>query len=210
MQSIGYFAKVAIVRRRARCAVLAAGLLPALLIHAAASRADSQVAAGPGPHEIGSWSALIPWPQIAIYAASLPDGRILTWSSTETNDWPSSREFTHASLFSPNTETFEITDNQFHDMFCAGVATLEDGRVVAAGGNPYDVRTSAFDPASLSWRALADMNFNRWYGTALALPSDEIFATFASGAGNISERYNPATNAWTRTTGATMQDLLDE
>src|SRR3989442_1749861 len=175
LQSIGCLVNGAIVRHRARCAVLVAGLLPAFLLLAAPSRADFQYAAGGAPHEIGSWSAVIPWPQIAIYAASLPDGRILTWSSTETNDWPSSREFTHASLFNPNTETFEIADNQFHDMFCAGVATLEDGRVVAAGGNPYDVRTSAFDPASLSWRALADMNFNRWYGTALALPSNEIF-----------------------------------
>ena len=82
-------------------------------------------------------------------------------------------------------------------MFCAGVSTLEDGRIVAAGGNPFDTRTSAFNPATLTWQALANMNFTRWYGTTLALPSNEIFSTFANAAGNTSERYNPASNAWT-------------
>src|SRR5262245_56234137 len=95
-------------------------------------------------------------------------------------------------------------------MFCAGVATPEDGRNVASGGNPFDTRTSAFDPATLSWQALANMNFNRWYGTNLTLPSNEIFSTFANAAGNTSERYTPASDTWTQTTGATMQDLLNE
>src|SRR5206468_2949244 len=68
----------------------------------------------------------------------------------------------------------------------------------------------AFDPQTLTWKALANMNVNRWYGTALALPTNEIFQTFANAAGNTSERYSASANVWTQTTGATMQDLLDE
>ncbi|HEU4428402.1 MAG TPA: PA14 domain-containing protein, partial [Myxococcota bacterium] len=164
----------------------------------------------PNPALVGAWSPVIAWPHIAITAANLPDGRVLTWSSTETNAFPSSVEFTHAAVFDPVTLGFTTSNNGFHDMFCAGVATLEDGRIVAAGGNPNDTRTTAFDPTTLGWQPLANMNFNRWYSTTLALPSDELFATFANAAGNTSERYSAASNAWTQTSGATMQDLLNE
>jgi YVTN family beta-propeller protein len=163
-----------------------------------------------GPAATGTWGSVITWPHIAITAAALTDGRILTWSSTETNAFPSSTELTRAAVFDPATTTFTTVNNNFHDMFCAGVSTLEDGRIVAAGGNPYDTRTSVFNPATLTWSALANMAQNRWYGTLLALPSNELFATFANAAGNTSERYNPATNGWTNLAGATMQDLLNE
>jgi len=164
----------------------------------------------PDPHVVGSWGPVIPWPHVAITAASLADGRVLTWSSTEINEFPSNREFTHATLFDPSTLTFQTVDNDFHDMFCAGVATLEDGRIVASGGNPNDTRTTSFDPLTLQWQALANMSFNRWYGTSLALPSNEVFSTFANAGGNTAERYSPASNSWTYTSGATMQDLVNE
>jgi YVTN family beta-propeller protein len=159
---------------------------------------------------LGSWGPIIPWPHIPITIANLPDGRILSWSSTETNAFPSSTELTHSAVYNPTTGAFTTTDNNFHDMFCAGVSTLEDGRIVAAGGNPFDTRVSSFNPATLVWSALTPMTQTRWYGTLLALPSNELFSTFANAAGNTSERYNPATNSWTPTTGATMQDLLNE
>ena len=43
-------------------------------------------------------------------------------------------------------ETFVNADSNFHDMFCAGITTLEDGTILASGGNPSDRRTSSFDP----------------------------------------------------------------
>src|SRR5258705_2451161 len=121
---------------------------------------------------VGSWGPVIAWPHIPISIATLADGRVLTWSSTETNAFPSSTELTHSALYDPSTGTFQTTDNNFHDMFCAGVSRLEDGRIVAAGGNPYDTRVSTFNPASLTWQALANLNENRWYGTLLELPSN--------------------------------------
>ena len=165
----------------------------------------------PSPRQAGRWSLVMPWPHIAISAAVLADGRVLTWSSNAVNDFRATEnENTHAALFDPATGAFSTTDNGFHDMFCAGVSTLEDGRIVASGGNPYDTRTSAFNPGTLAWQPLANMNFNRWYNTNLTLPDNEIFSTFANAAGNTSERYDPALNAWTQTPGADMQDLLNE
>lgn len=164
----------------------------------------------PAKSVVGDWGSVINWPEIAISAANLPDGRVLTWSSTETNAFPSSTEFTHASVFDPSNESFITVDSNFHDMFCAGIATLEDGRIVASGGNPDDDRTSAFDPATLSWSSLANMFDRRWYATSVALPDNSVFSTFGKSAGNRSERYVADQNSWTRTLNADMQTLLNE
>lgn len=173
--------------------------------------ADGQLSfTGTDKSEIGEWGAVIPWPEIAISAANLPDGRVVTWSSTETNAFPSNTEFTHASVFDPVTGGFLTVDNNFHDMFCAGVATLENGVIVAAGGNPQDRKTSSFDPATLTWTRLADMNDERWYATAVAMPTNQVFSSFGKAAGNRSERYDPVTNVWTATPNANMQTLVDE
>lgn len=160
--------------------------------------------------QTGSWGPVIDWPMIAISAANLPDGRILTWSSTETNSFPSNREFTHATVFDPANNSFTPVNSNFHDMFCAGLSLLEDGRLVASGGNPDDNRTSTFDPVTMEWSALANMNDRRWYATNLTLPDNRIFSTFGKSSGNRSERYNPFDNTWTRTNGASMQTLLSE
>ncbi|MFK7794194.1 MAG: Ig-like domain-containing protein [Gammaproteobacteria bacterium] len=160
--------------------------------------------------QAGEWGPVIAWPHIAISAANLPDGRILTWSSTETNEFPANREYTHSAIFDPSNNTFQNTDNNFHDMFCAGVSTLENGVIIASGGNPTDRRTSMFDPSSSTWAPLADMFDLRWYATNATLPNNEIFATFGLGAGNRSEKYDSDTNAWTRTPNANMQTLLNE
>jgi YVTN family beta-propeller protein len=174
---------------------------------------DTAVPAPPAsadPSTVGSWGPVIAWPHIPISIANQPDGRILSWSSTEIDGFPDGAENSHSALFNPTTGTFQTTDNNFHDMFCAGVSTLEDGRVVAAGGNPYDTRVSAFNPSTQTWGALANMNENRWYGTLLALPSNELWSTFANAASNVSERYSAASNSWVRTLGAPMTDLLNE
>ena len=162
------------------------------------------------PSEIGDWGPVIAWPEIAISAASLPDGRVLTWSSTETNAFPSNAEFTHASVFDPETESFITVDNDFHDTFCAGIATLENGVIVAAGGNPDDRKTSSFDPATLAWSRLDDLNDLRWYGATVTLPNNHIFSTFAKTAGDRSETYDPTTNVWTPRPNATMATLVTE
>ncbi|MBY0400197.1 NPCBM/NEW2 domain-containing protein, partial [Myxococcota bacterium] len=148
------------------------------------------------PASIGSWGPVIPFPEISISAAVLPDGRILSWSSTEIDAFPDFDERTRASVFDPATGSFVAVDNGFHDMFCAGVATLENGIIVAAGGNPSDRRVSSFNPATNGWSPLADMIDYRWYGIAATLPDNTVFASFARDAGGRTEVYSPATNTW--------------
>ncbi|MEZ4330284.1 MAG: NPCBM/NEW2 domain-containing protein [Myxococcota bacterium] len=160
--------------------------------------------------EYGAWGPVIQWPHIAISAANLPDGRVLSWSSTETNAFPSGPNFTHASVFDPVTESFINVDSDFHDMFCAGISTLENGTIVASGGNPSDRRTSAFNPATLSWSPLANMIDLRWYATNVTMPDNRIFTSFGKDAGNRSEIYDSTTDTWTPTPNANMQTLVSE
>ena len=163
-----------------------------------------------GPAEEGEWGPVIPWPEIAISAVNLPDGRVLTWSSTEVDAFPTNREFAHASVFDPVTETFITVDNDFHDTFCAGISTLENGIIVAAGGNPDDDRTSSFNPRTLGWAPLQNMFDRRWYGTLIAMPNNQLFTTFAKTSGNRSEIYDSVSNNWRRTPNASMQALVDD
>ena len=173
--------------------------------------ADGQlVYASYNESDYGKWGPVIQWPHIAISAANLPDGRILSWSSTETDGFPSGPNFTHASVFDPVSLTFINVDSNFHDMFCAGVSTLEDGTILASGGNPSDRRTSSFDPNTLTWSPRADMIDRRWYATNVTMPDNRVFSSFGKDAGNRSELYDPATNTWTATPNVDMQTLVDE
>ncbi len=159
---------------------------------------------------LGEWGPVITWPHVAISAANLSDGRVLTWSSTETDAFPANANFTHAAIFDPSDNSFTNIDNNFHDMFCAGLSMLEDGTIIASGGNPYDNRVSKFDPETLTWSALPDMFDSRWYGTNVTLPNNQVFSSFGRQAGNRSEKYDPRLNQWIRTPNASMQTLLDE
>ena len=157
----------------------------------------------------GQWSNIIAWPHIAIAAASLPDGRILTWASNEKTRFPVAAHFTHSAVFNPANNSFQTTNNPNHDMFCAGISLLEDGTVLASGGNPQLKNTSLFNSNSSSWSAGPLMNQQRWYGTNLTLPSGEVFSTFAKGANNSPEVYTPGA-AWTDVPLASMADLWNE
>nr|MDJ0794805.1 PA14 domain-containing protein [Woeseiaceae bacterium] len=148
----------------------------------------------PSVADAGEWGPVITWPHIAISAANLPDGRVLTWSSTETNAFPSNREFTHSAVFNPADNTFVDTSSNFHDMFCAGVSMLETGEIVASGGNPDDSRTSVFNPGTLTWEPLAEMFDRRWYASNITLPNNDVFSTFGKSAGNRSEKYDADAN----------------
>jgi len=165
----------------------------------------------PSPNLMGSWGPVLAWPHIPISIANLPDGRIPDLVVDRDQCVPERHRVhplgglgSEAPARSPPPTATSTT--------CSARACPRSrtGRIVAAGGNPYDTRVSAFNPSSLTWGALANLNENRWYGTLLELPSDELFSTFANAAGDVSERYSPPNNFWIRTPGAPMTDLLNE
>ena len=159
--------------------------------------------------EIGQWSSVINWPHIPVSMAHLPDGRIVTWASNERTSFPVEDAFTHSAIFNPITNSFQTTNNPRHDMFCAGISLLEDGTIVAAGGNPQLTHSSVFNPGSLSWGEAPFMNQQRWYSTNVAMPNGTVFATFAKGADFTPELFRPD-SGWINLPGASMADLFNE
>lgn len=170
------------------------------------SGGSSSGAVGNGP---GKWSGVIDWPHIAVSAANLGDGRVITWSSNERDAFPGGVMFSHSAVFNPQNNNFQTTNNPGHDMFCAGVSLLGDGSVLASGGNPTLRETSLFDPTTLDWQPTDLMDKTRWYGTSVTLGNGDVFASFAKGAGSTSEVYS-AGDGWRDTPGASMQTLNDE
>jgi hypothetical protein len=68
------------------------------------------------------------------------------------------------------------------DMFCNGMALLQDGRAVIDGGtiqyDPFDgqPRVAAFDPATNTFTNVQNMAHGRWYPTVLTLGDGRVMA----------------------------------
>lgn len=139
--------------------------------------------AGPDdPWEGGQWGPVIPWPHIAVSAANLPDGRILTWSGSERDTWPTTEQ-TYSATWDPSTNVFEEIFHPTHNMFCAHLAMLEDGRVFVNGGrnqtnSPW---TSIFDFRNDEWIQIENMESGgRWYPTTIATAEGDIFTAIGT------------------------------
>ena len=175
----------------------------ALAAEAAAFAPAFEAAAAPptDPTGAGAWGPVIPWtPHIPVTAATLADGRLLTFASNQRTTFPSGPEFTYAAVWDPATGQFTEINNTRHDMFCGGTAMLPDGRVVINGGRNTTVLASVFDFRTSQWTALPNMNDPRWYNTSVALTDGSVFTVSGSGGSNTAERWDSATG-WRRLTG---------
>ena len=94
-------------------------------------------------------------------------GRVLFFDAWEIPGTPSAR------LWDPATNTYTSVPNNFAELFCAGHVLTPDGRLLTAGGhNGAGVGTTDatfFDPTTLQWTALGDLNYARWYPSVTPL-----------------------------------------
>lgn len=164
------------------------------------------VPTGPAPtpaqrSEVGQWGPVISWtPHIPVTAASLPDGRLLTFSSNQRTTFPVGSEFTYAAVWNPATGVFTEINNNRHDMFCGGTAMLPDGRVVVNGGRNTVRLSSIFDWRTSQWSVMPNMNDGRWYNTSVALTDGSVFTVTGDGGSNTAERWTSA-DGWKRLSG---------
>ena len=124
----------------------------------------------------GRWSEVIQMPNIAVAAAQLPDGEILTWSSWDRFDFRGNNPQTYTSVFNTSTrkvEEFLITETQ-HDMFCPGTVMLPDGRILVNGGGSTVTSTSVYDFRTDTWTRIENMNLRRWYNTSTTLADGRV------------------------------------
>ena len=124
----------------------------------------------------GDWSEVIDFPNIAVAAAQLPDGEIVTWSSWDRFDFGGNNPRTYTSVFNTQTrevEEFLITNTQ-HDMFCPGTVMLPDGRILVNGGGSTVTSTSIYDFETDTWTRVENMNMRRWYNTSVTLGDGRV------------------------------------
>lgn len=142
---------------------------------------------------LGRWSEVIPFPNIPVSAAVLPNGKLLTWSSYQPfffeGDIGTEVSQTYTSIFDPPTRAFTPGEviSTMGDMFCSGIAYLADGRVMVNGGSSSQ-HTAVYDPVSNLWNAARMMNIPRGYNSTVALSTGEAFTIGGSWAGDGSPK----------------------
>ena len=157
--------------------------------------------------QIGEWSAVEPWPIQGIHSTLISSGKVLVWR----NGLP-------PYLWNPSDHSLIETDSpeyeELDDLFCAGHATLADGRVLAVGGT-VDNRDKfgskevhVFDPDTETWTRVADLQQGRWYPTVTTLPDGRVLAMSgditSDTRADIPEIYDPELNTWTPLPGAEL------
>jgi len=152
----------------------------------------------------GQWSAPIEVGAVAVNMVMLHTGKVLMYSGVYTSSYTER-------VFDPSTGAITIVPNLYYDLFCSGHAQLADGRILVVGG--YDSSTlgsaeaNIFDPVSLTWTRVPNMSYRRWYPSATTLGDGRVLVTSGGQTcltclADIPEIYDPATNKWTKLTGA--------
>jgi hypothetical protein len=141
------------------------------------------------PAVVGAWSAPFEGQVPAISMALLKDGRILYWGGVTADNHDQIFFFdaphvADVAILAPPYDAANVTflpnPDGMGDLFCAGLTTLADGRVLVAGGSQWkylgedmtgfvDGVSDAwtFDSTTTSWTREADMNARRWYPTVM-------------------------------------------
>jgi hypothetical protein len=153
------------------------------------------------PATVGSWSAPVKLPAVAVNLVLLKNNKILFYQDGTT---PTVWDYVNNIFTSVPAPT---------NLFCSGHAALADGRILVIGGygqssNRYGIpNAEIFDPATNAWTLVPEMAYSRWYPTATTLSDGRILVTggWQSSAhtnAGVPEIYDPLTNAWTQLTKA--------
>jgi hypothetical protein len=150
---------------------------------------------------VGSWSSPVSLPAVAVNLVLLQNNKVLFYQDGAT-----------ATVWDYMANTFTNVP-QSADLFCSGHALLADGRILVVGGYGESSTTMGiknaeiFDPATLSWTSVPNMQYRRWYPNATTLSDGRILVvagwqTSANTNAGISEIYDPANNTWSSLTNA--------
>ena len=153
-------------------------------ITAADAKAAAAAVAG-GPQDVGEWGPVTDWPVVGVHVALLPNGKVLAYDSigdNATESYPV-QDHTRATVWDPQSGTqTPVNVDTGYNVFCSGLAHLQDGRLFLAGGNKDQalngiVQTHLFDPATNTWRLGPNMAAGRWYPSVTPLRNGEMLIT---------------------------------
>ncbi|OGE52921.1 hypothetical protein PENARI_c009G11773 [Penicillium arizonense] len=175
---------------------------------------------------LGAWGPTIDLPLVPVAGAVDPiSGAVVTWSSWGHEIFTGSPGGeTQTATWHPkdHSVTQRDVENTQHDMFCPGISTDQNGKIVVSGGTDQS-RTSIYNTTVGSWFKAAAMNIDRGYQATSTLSDGRIFViggSFSGGVGGGSEGeriaalgkdgevYDPITNQWSRIYGAQVSAML--
>lgn len=101
--------------------------------------------------------------------------------------------------------------NTQHDMFCPGISSLQDGRILIQGGSDA-ATTSFYDPATNAFTRGPDLKMPRGYQSSVTTSNNQIFtiggAFTGPRQGKDGELYDTNTNSWTPLPGAKVGPMM--
>lgn len=159
-----------------------------------------------------AWSGPIDMPLVAVAAANLPDGKILTWSAYSKVQFGGEHGRTYTAIFDPETgnSTEALISNTGHDMFCPGIAMMPDGKVMVTGGSNSGA-TSIYNPISDQWNVAPRMKIPRGYHSMTPLSDGSVFTLGGSWSGGVgskgAEIWDPS-GSWNLLPGVPVEPFL--
>ncbi|KAH6616458.1 kelch domain-containing protein [Boeremia exigua] len=181
-------------------------------------RTLANVTQSPTVAKMGKWSNIIPFPIIPVAAYVVPAepsaSRLLVFSSWGDRAFSGPTGITQFAdyNFLTGAVSRRTVTNTKHDMFCPGISSLSDGRIVITGGKENAEAVSIYNPATNAFSRAADMKIARGYQTSATLSDGRIFTIGGSFTGPLGgktgEVYNPTNNQWTLLQGTDPGPLL--
>jgi len=148
----------------------------------------------------------------SIHAALLPTGKVLLVEGSGFDAEQFAAGTFRSSIWDPADNSYSLIPTPY-DMFCAGHAFLEDGRLLIAGGTEdygdsatgeyYPMgskHTYLFNPWTETYEAASDMTKGRWYPTVTALEDGRVLAMAGLDENRLGtnsfEVYDSGTGSW--------------
>ena len=171
----------------------------------------------------GVWGGQLKWPFIPIHAVVLPDGRVMTYGSTDRGEQGAKffYDVWDPTLGGDDASHLTLPNTTQTDIFCSAQVVLPlTGDVFIAGGDIYsDARgrsinqpindTTVFRPGSNLLESGPKLQRKRWYATATTLPNGEVFVQGGKGGNDHPEiRRTDGSNALL--SGITTSDLRED
>ncbi|ORX94672.1 galactose oxidase-like protein precursor [Clohesyomyces aquaticus] len=169
------------------------------------------------PAKTGAWGDLIQLPVIPVAAYIVPafpeSTRMLVFSSWGADAFGGASGMTQFADYDFKTGALSARTitNTNHDMFCPGISTLQDGRIVIQGGS--DAKSVSFyHPSNNTFTRGPDLQIARGYQTSTTLSDGRIFtiggAYSGPREGKNGEIYDPKTNTWTYLPQTSVKPML--